>query len=71
MKFATTEPPGSTQQTLFAEPPPCTAKGCQAGTTRNLCQHDADIHHGLKDPHALRPVQCLLAHPRADAQIPF
>ncbi len=63
--------PGDEQPTLFAEPQPCTATGCQAGSAQNLCGHDADIHHGLKDPYALRPVQCLLAHPRADAQIPY
>ncbi len=70
MKFATTEPRGSTQQTLFAEPPPCTAPGCEAGDRKNLCKHDADQARGLD--YRPRPRGCIISFQLApDEPLPF
>lgn len=51
------------QQHLFnpqtTEKPRCKVRGCTAGTRKNLCMHDADIAHGVREPYARRPGGCL------------
>lgn len=63
--------PVQDQPALFPLADTCTVPGCQAGTRKNLCAHDADVAHGLTEPHAQRPVACLNTHPQPDANIPY
>ena len=67
-----TEPLTWPPQTLFepadVEPPKCRACGA---TRKNLCEHDADLEHGLVSVTRRRPKTCLAAYDPSTAPIPF
>lgn len=50
------------------ERPVCPACGTVA---KNLCEHDADIAAGIRDPYTRRPKGCLNAFDPAEGVIPF
>ena len=54
---------------LFQPPPICQEKGCPGKSS--LCQHDADIAAGIRDPYTRRPRTCLNRHDPKEGRIPF